>query len=182
MIVKAKRILVCVTGSIAAYRVCDVISELKKRGAEVRAMMTKHAAEFITPLTLSSLTGNKVYRELFDEPVEGLLHTSLADFADLIVVMPATANFIARLACGLADDLPTSVILASRARVLLVPAMNDQMYRNPLTQKNLKTLRETGCEIEGPIEGHLACGREGVGHIASQESILKKIGSLLGTS
>ncbi|HNV85988.1 MAG TPA: flavoprotein [Candidatus Omnitrophota bacterium] len=179
---KDRRVLFCVTGSIAAYRVCDVISELRKREVQVRAMMTRHALEFITPLTLSSLTGHKVYRELFDEPEEGLVHTSLADFADLIVVMPATANFIARLACGFADDLPSSVILASRAKVLLVPAMNDQMYQNPMTQKNLKTLRETGFEFEGPIEGHLACGRRGVGHIASQESILRKILTLIGNA
>ncbi len=175
---KGKKILLCVTGSIAAYRVCDLIGRLKENGIGIACAMTKGALQFITPLTIRSLSGGKVYTDLFTE-FEGVLHTSLADESDLILVMPASANVIARLANGFADDLVTATILASRAAVLVVPAMNDNMYRNPITQGNLKRLREIGYEFVDPVKGPLVCGREDIGHIAADETILSKIRSLL---
>lgn len=176
---KGKQILICVTGSIAAYRVCDLIPDLREKGAEVTCVMTKSAREFITPLSLSALSGRKVHTEMFGD-YDGVVHTQLADHSDLILVMPASANFIARLAAGFADDLATCIILASRAKVLIVPAMNDVMFKNAVTQENIARLCKLGHEFVGPVKGRLACGREEMGHIASQESILTKISSILG--
>ncbi len=175
---KNKKILLCVTGSIAVYRVCDFIGNLREKGFLITCALTRSALEFITPLTLRSLTGREVYSDLFTE-YKGVLHTTLADESDLILVMPASANVIARLANGFADDLVTSTILASRAKVLLVPAMNDNMFRNPLTQENMKKLRSIGYEFVEPVKGHLVCGREEIGHIASQETVFAKIQSLI---
>ncbi len=175
---KSKKILVCITGSIAAYRVCDLLGELRKKGAEITCTMTKGALQFITPLTIRSLSSGKVYTDLFTE-YEGVLHTTLADQSDLILIMPASANVIARLANGLADDLVTSTILASRAPVLIVPAMNDNMYRNPFTQENIKKLSSVGYRFVEPVKGPLVCGREDIGHIASQEIILSRIQAAL---
>lgn len=177
---KKKTILFCVTGSIAAYRACDLVRELKREGADVVCLMTKCAQEFVTPLTFRSLTGNQVHADAFS-PVEewNVLHTSLADRADLILIAPATANVIARLAAGFADDLVTSVVLASKAPVLIVPAMNDNMYHHPLTQENMEKLRRFNYHFENPIEGDLACGRKAVGHIADPCSILQHIDRLL---
>lgn len=175
---KGRKIFLCVTGSIAAYRVCDLVGELRKRGARITCAMTKGAREFITPLTLRSLAGGKVHTDLFEE-FEGVLHTSLADESDLIVVMPASANVIARMAHGFADDLVTSTILATRKPVLVIPAMNDNMYRHPKTQENLKTLKALGYSLVEPVKGPLVCGREDIGHIASQEAIVQQIQSML---
>jgi phosphopantothenoylcysteine decarboxylase/phosphopantothenate--cysteine ligase len=176
--VNDKRILFCVTGSIAAYRVCDLIGELRKRGARLTCAMTRSACEFITPLTLRSLSGGKVYTDLFTA-FEGVLHTTLADESDLILVMPASANVLARLAQGIADDLVTCTILAARKKILIVPAMNDNMYRHPLTQEHVKKLGEIGYEFVDPVQGPLVCGRDDIGHIASSEVILGRIESLL---
>lgn len=175
---QGRKILVCVTGSIAAYRVCDLLGELRKKGARLTCALTKGALEFITPLTLRSLSGGKVYSDLFQE-YEGVLHTTLADESDLILVMPASANVMARLASGFADDLVTCTILASRAKVLVVPAMNDNMYRHPATQENMKRLKQFGYEFIEPVKGPLVCGREDIGHIASLDVILAKIQSTL---
>lgn len=169
-----KKILVCVTGSIAVYRVCDLLGELRKKGLHLTCALTKGALQFITPLTLRSLCGGKVYTDLFQE-YEGVLHTTLADESDLILVMPASANVIARLASGFADDLVTCTILASKAKVLVVPAMNDNMYRHPATQENMKKLKDFGYEFVEPVKGPLVCGREDIGHIASLEAILSRI-------
>jgi phosphopantothenoylcysteine synthetase/decarboxylase len=142
--------------------------------------MTEGAKQFITPLTLKTLSGNPVYSEPFDHPSFNLpVHTSLADAGDLMVFAPATADLIARLAHGLANDLVTDVALASRAPKLVVPAMNDQMYENPFTQENLKRLKGAGFHLLPPIQGELACGREGMGHIPETESILKAIHKFL---
>ncbi len=177
---KAKTILLVVSGSIAAYRACDVISALKKEGHKVLVIMTKSAEEFITPLTLKSISGEPVYRDPFEHPQINLpVHTSLADQADLIAFVPASANLIARLSHGLADDLATCVALASKAKKFVVPAMNDNMYSNPLTQENLNRLKKAGFSILEPIEGHLVCERVGKGHIPSTEDILKTIRNLL---
>lgn len=175
---KDRKILVCVTGSIAVSRVCDLLSELRKKGARLNCAMTKGALEFITPLTLRSLSGGPVYSNLFQE-FQGVLHTTLADDSELIVVMPASANAIARLAHGFADDLVTCTILASHAKVLVIPAMNDHMYTHPATQENIKKLKSFGYEFLEPVKGPLVCGREEVGHIVPQDAILAKIESLL---
>lgn len=175
---KGKKILLCVTGSIAAYRVCDLIGELRKQGALITCAMTAGAREFITPLTIRSLSGGRVYTDLFTE-YEGVLHTDLADGSDLVLVMPASANVIARLANGLADDLVTSILLAAKRPVVIVPAMNDNMFRHPMTQENLAKLRGIGYEVVDPIKGPLVCGRDDIGHIAGEEAILSRMQSLL---
>jgi len=173
-----KKVLICVTGSIAAYRVCDILSELRKQELQVTCVLSSGGKQFITPLSLRALSGGEVYEDMF-EKFDGVLHTTLADESDLIVVMPASANAVARLAQGMADDLMSCTILASKAKVLLVPAMNDNMYQHPLTQANLKQLSGLGYEVLDPVKGPLVCGREEVGHIASQEAILERISALL---
>ena len=142
--------------------------------------MTKGAKEFITPLTLKTLTDHPVYTDAFEHSSMNLpVHTELADKADLIVYCPATANLISRLAHGMADDLVTEVTLASRAKRLVVPVMNDTMYENSFTKENLERLKKAGFNILDPIEGDLACRRKGIGHIPEQDSILATIEGLL---
>lgn len=171
-----KTVLHVITGSIAAYKACEQIRAMKEEGARVIAVLTKAAEEFITPLTIRSLTGEWVYGDLFaKETPHHVLHTSLADTADLILIAPASADIIARLACGMADDLATSVVLATGSPVLIAPAMNDRMYRHPLTQNNIRRLKETGYHFLDPVEGYLACGRVAVGHIAETSAILDAV-------
>jgi len=173
-----KTILLCITGSIAAYRACDLLRDLKCEGANVFCLMTEAATRFVTPLTFHSLSGNPVYSDPFSSQEDwNVLHTTLADRADLILVAPATADMIARLAHGFANDLVSSVILASRAKVMIVPAMNDNMFAHTMTQENLKKLEKIGYQSVSPIEGDLVCGRVGMGHIAENETILKSIHS-----
>lgn len=172
----SKTILFAVSGSIAAYKACDVISHLRKEGHTVLCLMTRAAEHFITPLTLKTLSGQAVYLDPFDHPTYNLpVHTSLADRGDLMVFAPASADLIARLAHGMADDLVTSVALATRAKKLVVPAMNDNMYLNPITQENIARLKRSGFEILEPVEGELVCGRRAVGHIPSPQAILEAI-------
>ncbi len=169
-----KEIVVGVTGSIASYRTCDLISALRKEpDVNVHVVMTKEATRFVTPLTFQTLTGNKVHSELFEAPEEwDLLHTSLAARASLVVVCPATLNLIGKFANGLCDDLLTAVLFATKAPVLLVPAMNVGMYEHPATQENLERLRRRGVELIGPIRGEMACRQVGMGHIAENAEIL----------
>ena len=177
---KPKTILFAVSGSIAAYRACDVISELRKAGHTVLCLMTEGAKQFITPLTLKTLSGNPVYTDPFDHPgLNQPVHTSLADRADVMVFAPASADLIARLSHGLANDLVTDVALATKAPKLLVPAMNDNMYANPFTQENLGRLKKAGFHILPPIKGDLACGRVGVGHIPEADHILDALQKFL---
>lgn len=178
MSLRQKKILVCVSGSIAAYRVCDLIGSLRDEGAMVTCAMTRSATKFITPLTLRSLAQGEVYTNQF-APFPGVLHTRLADESDLIVVMPASAHLIARLAAGMADDLVTSTILATGAKILIVPAMNDNMYRHSLTQENLSRLKKIGYQFVDPVKGPLVCGREEIGHIAPLDAVMDRIRSLL---
>jgi len=178
--VKTKTILFAVSGSIAAYRVCDAISELRKDGHTVLCLMTEGAKQFITPLTLKTLSGNPVYSDPFDHPgLSQPVHTSLADRADVMIFAPATADLIARLAHGLANDLVTDVALATKAPKLVSPAMNDNMYKNPFTQENLGRLKKAGFEVLPPIKGDLACGRVGVGHIPEAGDLLGSIRKFL---
>ena len=175
-----KTVLQILTGSIAAYKAPDLIKGMKAEGMRVVCVMTQAAHEFVTPTVLRTVSGERVYSEMFpkDTPF-GVLHTSLADLADLVLVAPATANFIAKLATGISDDLASCICLATRKPILIVPAMNDGMYLHPITQKNIAQLKALGYYFLDPIEGELACGRVGVGHITTDESIRAAIQDIL---
>ncbi|MEA1928412.1 MAG: flavoprotein [Candidatus Auribacterota bacterium] len=169
-------IVLGVTGSIAAYKAADLVSKLKQKGTEVHTVLTASAREFIAPLTFETLSGNQVYTDLFglkrqDVPV----HISLAGRADLMVIAPATANFIGKIASGLADDLLSSVMMATRAPVLIAPAMNSGMYENRIVQENIRRLEELGMNFIGPESGYLACGYEGSGRLADVKAIIAEI-------
>ena len=179
---KNKTIVFGLTGSIACYKVCDTIAELTIEGYPVQCVMSRAAREFITPLTLASLSGRPVYEDQFmDPPYAAPLHTYLAKEAGLVVVAPATADVIAKIATGRADDLLTSIILATEARILLAPAMNEQMWLNQFTQDHVKRLKSAGMEFIDPVHGHLVCQVEGIGHIAPSDVIANRIRNLLLT-
>ncbi len=175
-----KRILLGVTGCIAAYKACDLASKLTQAGAEVRAVMTREACEFVTPLTLRSLTRAPVFTEMFESPREfDPVHVSLAEWAEVVVIAPATANVLGKIACGIADDLLTCAVMAARAPVLIAPAMNTAMYENKIVQENVKRLKKLGYRFIGPEKGYLACGCEGVGRLSSVEKIIEAIEELV---
>jgi len=178
-----RRILVAVSGGIAAYKAPELVRALLRAGHEVRCMLTPAAAEFVSPLVLQALTGQPARMQLFDAAEEGAIdHIALADWADLLVVAPATADVLARLACGMANDLVTTVALATRAPLLLAPAMNVNMWRHAATQLNLATLRERGAHVVGPESGALACGWEGEGRMSEPADIAAHAELLLGAS
>lgn len=173
---KDKTIVVGVTGGIAAYKSVILVSELKKRGADVHVVMTKHATEFVTPLTFETRSGNRCISDMFDRNFDfDVKHISLAKAADLIIVAPATANFMAKAANGIADDMLTTVLLAARCPKLVAPAMNTAMYENPATQDNMDKLRKYGYQIIEPNEGLLACGDEGKGKMPEPSELLEHI-------
>lgn len=173
---KDKTILLGVTGGIAAYKSASLASRLVKAGAEVRVIMTEHATNFINPITFETLTGHKCITDTFDRNFEFQVeHVSLAKKADVIMVAPATANVIAKLAHGLADDMLTTTILASHAPKLIAPAMNTGMYETPVTQDNLALLKKYGMEVIEPAAGHLACGDEGKGKMPEPEILYEHI-------
>ncbi len=176
---KNKAIVLGVTGGIAAYKACDLASALRRSGAEVIPVMTEAAQKFVTPLTFQSLVHRPVITSLFS-PVEWEIeHIAVAQRASLAVIAPATANIIGKLACGIADDFLTTFVLATRAPILICPAMNCDMYANPVVQENLERLKARGFHIVDPEEGALACGDVGKGRLASVETILERIRSLL---
>lgn len=173
---EGKKILLGVTGGIAAYKALELISLLKKSGAEVKVIMTKAACEFVTPLSFQTLSQNMVATDMFEEPKAWeVRHISLAKWADIVVVAPATANIIGKMANGIADDMLSTVLMACKAPIMVAPAMNTAMYENPVTQRNIKTLKELGMKFVEPSEGMLACGDEGKGRLASPELIYNKI-------
>lgn len=173
---KEKTILLGVTGGIAAYKSASLASRLVKAGAEVRVIMTEHATNFINPITFETLTGHKCITDTFDRNFEFQVeHVSLAKKADVIMVAPATANVIAKLAHGLADDMLTTTILASHAPKLIAPTMNTGMYENPVTQDNLALLKKYGMKVIEPAAGHLACGDEGKGKMPEPEILYEHI-------
>lgn len=175
-----KNILVGVSASIAAYTACDLITDLRKKGFGVRVVMTKDAHHFITPLTLQSMAGSEVVQDFFQ--TEGRVkpvHIELAKQSDLILISPASADIIAKLAHGLADDVLTCTVLASEAPVVVVPAMNTKMYENKITQENIQKLKARDFKFVDPIDGHLVCSDQGMGHIAENSSILKTVQSLV---
>ena len=167
-------IIVGVTGGIAAYKAAELVRLLGKQGHAVRCIMTGAAQQFITPLTLQTLSGNPVYTDLFslpEEPEWQVEHIGLARWADCVLIVPASADFIGKVAHGLADDLLSTCVMATAAPVYFAPAMNDQMYANPLVQRNIQLLREAGYRFVDPVVGHLACGTSGKGKMASPEQI-----------
>jgi len=172
-----KNILLCVTGSIAAYKAAELANRLVKDGHNVDVIMTDGAQRFITPLTFQSLTKNRVYTSMWDEyQPDRVEHISLAKKADLCVIAPATANIIGKIAGGIADDMATTVVMAlEHAPVVICPAMNTNMYQNPIVQENIKKLKELGyCFIE-PKESRLACGDLGKGALADVEMIVDAV-------
>ncbi len=168
-----KRILLGVSGGIAAYKSAELVRRLKDQGAEVRVVMTRSAKEFITPLTLQAVSGHPVADSLLDPAAEaGMGHIELAKWADLVLIAPASANLMARMAAGMADELLTTLCLATPAPVALAPAMNQQMYLNAATQANLKTLASRGILLWGPDSGSQACGDVGPGRMLDPSSWL----------
>ena len=173
-----QKILVGVTGGIAAYKAAELVRELRARDADVRVVMTSGAQEFVTALTFQALTGQPVYRELFDLEEESAMgHITLARWPDQIVIAPASANFMARLAQGMADDLLSTLCLASRAPITLAPAMNQVMWLNAATQDNVAILKARGYRLLGPAEGAQACGETGPGRMLEPREIADHIAS-----
>lgn len=171
-----KKILLGVSASIAAYKACDLITELREAGYEVTVAMTKDAHHFITALTLQSFAGREVIEDFFSLPGRVKpVHIELAKNSDLILIAPATADVIAKLAHGMADDVLTCTVLATGAPVVIVPAMNEKMYENLFTQENISRLKKAGMTIVPPVEGHLVCSDHGMGHLASNANILKAV-------
>ena len=175
-----KTVVLGITGSIAAYKAAEIASQLTQAGAKVNVIMTKEAIEFISPVTFRALTGNPVVTEMFDLASEfSIEHVSLAKSADIVVIAPATANIIAKLAAGFADDMLCCTVLATRAPVVIAPAMETTMYDNPITQDNLSKLEARNFVIVGPATGWLASGKEGLGRLADINDILGSIRHIL---
>jgi len=172
---KVKQVILGVCGSIAAYKAGDIIRRLQDNHCEVTVIMTKEAAEFITPLTLSALSGRNVYSDMFDKHSWRMAHIELARGADAVLIAPATANMIGKLANGLADDLLTAFVTTSQAPVFIAPAMNDQMYANAIVSENCDKLKKHGFKFIEPVKGKLACGSVGIGHLAEVDQIVKAV-------
>ena len=171
-----KTVLLCVSGSIAAYKIAYLASALKKLKADVHVLMTRNATNFINPITFETLTGNKCLVDTFDRKFEfSVEHVSLAKAADVVLVAPASANVIAKLAHGLADDMLTTTVLACTCRKIISPAMNTRMFENPITQDNLKICEHYGMEVISPASGYLACGDTGAGKMPEPEVLLQYI-------
>ena len=171
-----KTVLLIITGGIAAYKSLELVRTLKEKGVKIIPVITKAAENFVTPMAVSALAQEKVYKELFDLTDEAEMgHIELSRSSDLIVVAPASADFIAKTAIGQANDLASTLILATNTKVLMAPAMNVRMWENPLTQKNIKTLLNNGVKFVGPDEGEMACGEFGFGRMAETDEILKEI-------
>ncbi|MBR6906132.1 MAG: bifunctional phosphopantothenoylcysteine decarboxylase/phosphopantothenate--cysteine ligase CoaBC [Selenomonadaceae bacterium] len=174
--IAGKNIVLGVTGGIAAYKAVELVSRLKKAGAEVHVVMTRAAQEFVTELTFREISGHAVATDMWGEVQEfHVEHIALAQLADLVVVAPATANFIAKVAAGIADDLLTTTLLATKAPIFVAPAMNTNMYENPLTQRNLEILRRFGVHVMEPAEGQLACGVSGKGRLPEPSALADEI-------
>lgn len=178
---KGKHIVVGVTGSIAAYKAAELISQLKQKGLDIYVVMTKNAMEFIGPNTFRALTGNPVFSEMFprETPFTITLHIGLSDWLDILIIAPATANIIGKIAHGIADDLLTTLVLSTKKPILIAPAMNEKMYQNKVVQDNIKILKGCGYHIIEPETGFLACGYTGKGRLAGIEKIISNIQELI---
>ena len=180
MILNGKNIVLGVSGGIAAYKACEIISRLKKLGANVDVIMTESAAKFVTPLTFQSLSLNKVIFDMFDEPKYWEIgHIALAKKADIFLIAPATANVIGKIASGIADDMLTTTVMAAKCPVILAPAMNTNMYENEIVQENMEKLKHMGYHIIEPVEGLLACGDVGNGKLSEPVDIVNRVTELL---
>ncbi len=176
-----RHILLGVSGGIAAYKSCELVRLLRKAGAEVRVVMTRGATGFVTPLSFQALSGNPVRSELFDPEAEaGMGHIELARWADQVLIAPASADLLARLALGLADDLLTTLCLATTAPLAVAPAMNRVMWEHPATTAHLDTLRQRGVTVLGPAEGEQACGEEGPGRMLEPQAIVDQLAGIPG--
>ena len=175
----APEVVLGITGSIGAYKAGDLVRQLKDTGYTVTCVMTHRATQFIAPLTLQALSERKVYLDMFDLESPQIIHTTLADRARLVLVAPATANILGKFANGLADDLLSCILLATRAKLLFAPAMNVHMWQHPSVQRNVTTLKRLGVRFVGPDVGKLACGYEAIGHLAEAEEILRVVKQLL---
>jgi len=176
---KDKKIIVGVTGGIAAYKAAELVRILVKAGAETRVAMTANATRFISPLTLEALSGNRVVSDMFNPETHPIAHITWGQDADLVIIAPATANFIAKMAHGIADDFLSTMVLASTAKILVCPAMNSRMYMNSVTQENIKRIAERGCVVMEPGEGELACHTEGPGRLPGPEEIAEQARMML---
>lgn len=177
---KDKNIIIGITGGIAAYKACGLISYLKGNGANVFVIMSEHATNFITPLTIESLSGNDCIVDMFDRPShKEVLHIDLAKKADLFIIVPASANIIGKVANGICDDMLTTTIIATKALVIFAPAMNNQMYENAIVQDNIKKLKSYGYKFIEPCVGHLACGGENIGKLPETKILVKKIKEII---
>lgn len=174
-----KKVILGISGGIAAYKVPELISRLRKKAIAVETILTKSAAEFVTPLTLREVSQNPVHTGMFDDFQWNVEHIALAKKADLIAVIPATANIIGKIANGIADDLLTATVMASKAPKLIAPAMNSGMYESPAMQRNLQTLHNDGYQIVGPDSGQLLCGDSGIGRLVALEELEAQIERLL---
>ena len=175
-----KEIVLGVTGGIAAYKSAEIVSRLRHSGANVHVIMTRNATEFIAPLTFQTLSANQVVTDTFEAPEYwNVEHVALAKLADIFVVAPATANILAKMASGIADDMLSTTLLATKAQILVAPAMNTGMWTAPATQNNVKVLKERGVRMIGPESGMLACGDEGAGRMSEPETIVEEICRIL---
>lgn len=175
-----KKILLGITGSIAAYKSCELVRLFITEGASVYVMLSHNAPQFVTPLTLKTLSGHPVIQSIFDEAdFSSIMHVQAAHWADVIVIAPATANVIGKTACGIADDVITTAVMATKAPVIFAPAMNDQMYENKIYQENEAKLKKLGYHFVRPESGYLACGYEGIGRLASLDSIMAVLEKVL---
>ena len=179
---KDKNIILGVTGGIAAYKCVDLVSRLRKQGADVHVILTKGAQNFVTETAMREISGNPVVTSMWQEIQQyDVEHIALAQLADVVLVAPATANVIAKCACGMADDMLTTTLLATKAPVFFAPAMNTNMYENSITQQNLHTLQERGCHIIDPAAGHLACGTSGVGRMPEPQELVEILADFFAT-
>ena len=176
MLLENKHVVLGICGGIAAFKAAHIASLLRQRGAEVKCIMTEHATKLITPLTMREISGNPVAVSMFDDTPEfNVEHIALARWADIFVIAPATANIIGKVASGIADDILSTTIMATKAPVLFAPAMNSNMYLNPVVQDNMAKLKRFGYEIMEPASGHLACGIIGIGRLPEPEEIVDRI-------
>ncbi|MFA5144845.1 MAG: flavoprotein [Candidatus Omnitrophota bacterium] len=178
--VKEKNIILGVTAGIAIYKACDIVRKLRAQHFSVTVVMTDEAGELISPVVFQSLSGNKAYRKMFlESDTWEIEHISLADKADMVLVAPATANIIGKIASGICDDLLTCVICATKAPVLIAPAMNENMYKNSIVQGNIQRLKSAGYRFMEPRKGELACGKVGIGCLAETEDIVKEVKKII---
>ena len=177
---KNKQVVLGVTASVAIYKACELVRRLRDKDFGVTVVMTEDAKKFILPQLFEAVSGNKAYSAMFEESNEwDIEHVSLAQRADLVLIAPATANVIAKIAAGICDDLVTCVVCATQAPVMICPAMNEQMFLNRITQANIKKLEALGYHFVQPRKGNLACGKAGVGCLAEVEAIVKEAQRLL---